>query len=74
LTNDRHYVGFVAGTHVVIGRNVYAYLQSRPDWHVRGVSRRQPILDGDEHAIRSGSKHVKIRQAGFSDCVDSETR
>jgi nucleoside-diphosphate-sugar epimerase len=48
MTNDRHYVGLVAGTQGVIGRNVYAYLQSRANWHVRGVARRQPILDGDE--------------------------
>jgi nucleoside-diphosphate-sugar epimerase len=45
------YVGLVAGTQGVIGRNVYAYLQSRPDWHVRGVARRLPILDGDELTI-----------------------
>ena len=47
----RGYVGLVAGTQGVIGRNVYAYLQSRADWHVRGVARRLPILDGDELTI-----------------------
>jgi nucleoside-diphosphate-sugar epimerase len=45
------YVGLVAGTHGVIGRNVYAHLQAQADWHVRGVARRQPILDGDELTI-----------------------
>jgi nucleoside-diphosphate-sugar epimerase len=49
--NGRQYVGLVAGSQGVIGRNVYAYLQSRPDWHVRGVARRLPILDGDELAF-----------------------
>ncbi len=49
---EQRYVGLVIGAQGVIGRNAFVHLQSLPEWHVRGASRRPPVgAAGEQIAV-----------------------